>query len=137
MNPVIRRGAINLALLAVVIAFWLTAFATVRGSNTVPPMFGDILYGTLLYWGAMLVPTLAFLFILERLPDRWPPLSRRLVAVTISPIRAFVLYVAATRAVGNEPLLLLIEGLSLPLAYGALVRLRGREPRQARSASES
>lgn len=114
------RVLANLGVLAVVVASWLAVSLLLVRERSAENAVGMILSATILYWGSMLVPTLVYLAALEL----WfrKRLHRRLYAIALSPICAIPLYVAALDGTHESLGLFHWEALSLPLAYGAVVR---------------
>lgn len=114
--------ALNLLILAVVVAVYLSIFLIARPELAEGGAPGALVAGTIFYWGAMLVPTIIYLLILEFAVEG-SSLTRRLWALGLSPVCAVPLFIAAMGGTHESLGRWLLEALSLPLAYGAVVRL--------------
>lgn len=115
--------AINLLILAVVVAVYLSIFLIARPELAgVGGGLGGLIVGTVLFWGTMFVPTIGYLLILEFAVEG-SSLTRRLWALALSPICAAPLYIAAIGGTHESLAGWLLQAFSLPLGYGAVVRL--------------
>ena len=78
--------------------------------------------------GILLLPAIPYLIIIANLPAGWSLVSKRLVAVGLSPlIAAWLIAVLATQDHVFEPAFVLYE-FAFPVVYGLVVRLPSRVP---------